>query len=118
MQECLDKLCLNANSFLQPEEERLLHHILKTNELGLAWTEEEKGWFSDKYFTSVKIPVIEHIPWAHKNLPIPTSILYNVIKIFKDKSTMGVYEHSNTSYHSYWFCIKKQSGALHLVHDL
>jgi hypothetical protein len=61
-QECLDALGLNANGFLQPEEEKLLYHILKMHEEGLAWTEEEKGRFSDEYFSPVKIPIIEHIP--------------------------------------------------------
>ena len=84
-QEHLDALSLNANGFLQPEEEKLLTYVLKMNEMGLAWTEAEKGRFCDEYFSPVKISVIEHTPWAHKNLPIPPGILYDVIKIFKDK---------------------------------
>jgi hypothetical protein len=117
-QECINALSLNTDGFLQPEEEKLLLHVLKANEMGLAWTEEEKGWFSDEYFSPVKIPIIEHIPWAYKNLPIPAGILHNIIQIFKDKTAAGVYEHSNMSYCSCWFCIKKKSDALHLVHDL
>ena len=61
-QECLNTIDLNANSFLEPEEEKLLCYVLKANEMGLAWIEEEKGWFSDEYFSLVKIPIIEHIP--------------------------------------------------------
>ena len=61
-QERLDALSLNADGFLQPEEEKLLLYVLKANEMGLAWMEEEKGRFSDEYFSPVKIPVIEHIP--------------------------------------------------------
>ena len=100
MQERLNALSLNTDSFLQPEEEKLLLHVLKANKKGLAWTEEEKGRYSDEYFTPVKILVIEHIPWVHKNLPIPTGILRDIINIFKDKSAAGVYEHSNASYRS------------------
>ena len=117
-QECLDELNLNAHNFLWPEELKLLQHILKTNELGLAWTEAEKGRFSNEYFTPVKILVVEHVPWAHKNIPIPSGILGDIIQIFKDKFAMGVYEHSDASYCSQWFCVKKKSGALRLVHDL
>ena len=84
----------------------------------MAWTEAEKGRFSDEYFAPVRIPVIEHIPWAHKNLPIPPGILGDVIKIFREKLAAGVYEHSDASYHSQWFCVKKKTGALRLVHDL
>ena len=109
---------LNADGFLQLEEEKLLVCILKMNEMGLAWTEAEKGRFRDEYFSPVKIPVIEHTPWAHKNLPIPPGILHEVIKIFKDKSVTGVYEHSDASYCSCWFPVPKKSGALRLVHDL
>jgi hypothetical protein len=29
-----------------------------------------------------------------------------------------LYEHSNASYQSHWFCVKKKSGALRLVHNL
>jgi hypothetical protein len=96
--EHLNNLQLNQNDFLWPKELKLLHHILKLNELGLAWIEAEKGQFSDEYFSPVKIPVIEHIPWAHKNIPIPSGILSKVIQIFKDKYAMGIYEHSDTSY--------------------
>jgi hypothetical protein len=51
-------------------------------------------------------------------LPIPAGILNEVIKIFKDKTAAGVYECSDASYRSRWFCVKKKSGALRLVHDL
>jgi len=116
-QECLDELALNTHNFLWPEELKLLQHILKTNKLRLAWTEAEKGWFKDEYFSPVKILVVEHTPWVQRNIPIPSGILREVIQIFKDKYTAGMYEHSDMSYQSRWFCIEKKSGALHLVHD-
>jgi hypothetical protein len=53
-QEHLDMLKLNADNFLWPEEVSLLHHVLKLNELGLTWTEVEKGHFTNEYFTPVK----------------------------------------------------------------
>ena len=117
-QDRLDAMGLNQDGFLLPEELKLLQHVLRLNEAGLAWTEAEKGRFRDDYFTPVKIPVIEHIPWAHRNLPIPPGILGDVIQIFKDKFAAGVYEHSDASYRSRWFCVKKKNGALRLVHDL
>jgi len=97
-QECLDELNLNVHNFLWPEDVKLLHHVLKINKSGLAWTEAEKGQFKDEYFSPVKIPVVEHIPWMHKNIPIPSGILGEVIQIFKDKYATCVYEHSNALY--------------------
>jgi len=117
-EERLEALELNRFDFLWPEELKLLQHVLLLNETGLAWTDEERGWFRDEYFSPVKIPVIEHVPWAHKNIPIPYGILDEVIQIFKDKIAAGVYKPSDASYRSPFFCVKKKSGALRLVHDL
>ena len=91
-EEHLDALDLNKSKFLWPEELKLLQHVLLLNESGLAWTEDEKGRFHNDYFTPVKIPTIEHVPWIHKNIPIPYGILDDVIQIFKDKLTAGVYD--------------------------
>ena len=118
MQECLDKLNLNANGFLWPKELKLVIHVLKVNEHALAWTEKEKGCFHDEYFDPVKIPVIEHIPWVHKNLSILPGILEEVIKLFREKITAGMYEPSNTLYRSRWFCVKKKNGMLCIIHNL
>jgi len=115
-QEHLNELDLNPNGFLWPKELKLVIHILKVNELAMAWTEEEKGRFRDEYFAPVKIPVIEHIPWADKNLPIPPGLLEEVIKIFQEKLAAGVYEHSDASYYSHWFCVKKKSSTPCIVH--
>jgi len=117
-EERLNALDLNKSDFLWPEKLKLLQHILLLNESGLAWTEDEKGRFRDDYFAPIKIPAIEHIPWIHKNIPIPYSILDDVIQIFKDKLAAGVYEPSDASYHSCFFCVKKKNGSLRLVHDL
>ena len=62
--------------------------------------------------------MIEHVPWAHKNLPIPPGILEDVIKLVKEKFATGMYERSNASYHSRWFCVEKKNSTLCLVHDL
>jgi hypothetical protein len=66
----------------------------------------------------VKIPTVAHTPWVHKHLPIPTGILDNVIDLFKKKIATGVYELSDASYRSCWFCVRKKNGSLQIVHDL
>jgi len=81
-QERLDELRLNRDNFLWPEELKLVQHVLKVNKRALAWTDTEKGQFKDEYFAPIKIPVIKHVPWAQKNLPIPPGILEKVIKLF------------------------------------
>jgi hypothetical protein len=118
MQECLDDLELNKYDFLWPDELKLAQHILKLNEKALAWTEAERGRFHDEYFSLVKIPTIAHTLWVHKNIPIPTGILDDVINLFKKKIAACMYEPSDASYRSHWFYIPKKNGKLRIVHDL
>ena len=117
-QEHYDALDLNKFDFLWPEEVKLAAHVLKVNEMALAWTEAERGRFKDDYFSPVKIPTIVHTPWVHRNIPVPTGLLDKVIDIFKEKIAAGVYEPSDASYRSCWFCVPKKNGSLRLVHDL
>ena len=94
---------INSSGFLTEEEEKLIHHLIHVHENSFAWTEEEKGKFSNDYFDPVVILTVEHMQWVLKNIPIPPGKYNNIIKIIKDKITLGVYEPSNSSYHSHWF---------------
>lgn len=110
---------INADGFLWPEEEKLVHHIIKTHEMAFAWNEMEKGHFRSDYFEPIKLPVLEHTPWSYKNIPIPPGIRDKVVQAVKDKIAAGVYEPSNSSYRSRWFCVPKKDGvSLRIVHDL
>jgi hypothetical protein len=64
MQERYDKLQLNPNKFLWPEEEKLAHHLVREQEDGLSWVEEEKGEFRQDFFPPVRIPTVPHTPWC------------------------------------------------------
>src|SRR3954447_13484520 len=105
--------------FLWLEEKKLAHWVIREQEGALAWDETEKGRFREEYFDPIVIPTIEHIPWVHKNIPIPPGIYDEVIRIIRDKIASGVYEESNASYRSRWFCVAKKDGkSLRIVHDL
>jgi hypothetical protein len=118
-EERMELMPVNKNNFLWPEEEKLVHYLIRAHEDAFAWTEDEKGKFSEDYFEPVVIPTIEHIPWVLKNIPIPQGVYSQVIDIIKDKIRAGVYEPSNSSYRSRWFCVpKKDKTKLRLVHDL
>ena len=110
---------INPDGFLWPEEEKLVLYIMRMHEDAFAWTEEEKGKFSENYFEPVVIPTVEHVPWMLKNIPIPLGIYDQVIEVIRKKIQAGVYEPSNSSYRSRWFCVLKKDGkALRLVHNL
>ena len=109
----------NPTGFLWPEEEKLVHYLIKAQENAFAWEETEKGRFDAKYFDPIIIPTIEHVPWIFKNIPIPPGIYDEVLKVIREKIAAGVYEESNSSYRSQWFCVLKKDGkSLRLVHNL
>lgn len=115
--ERLEELKINEG-FLWPEEEKLFAHIFKIHEKTLAFEEVHRGTFREDYFTPYIIPVVPHVPWEHKNIPIPPGIRNDVIKLLKEKMDAGVYEPSQASYRSRWFCVVKKNGKLRIVHDL
>jgi hypothetical protein len=119
MQEWYEKLHLNPDSFLWPEEEKLAHHLVKEQEECLSWIEEEKGEFRQDFFLPVRILMVPHMPWVYKNIPIPPGLHDELVKIIRDKIASGVYEPSNAAYCSRWFCVIKRDGSsLCVVHNL
>jgi hypothetical protein len=114
-----DKMKINPDGFLTPDEEKLGHFVVKAQETAFAWDESEKGEFNTEYFPPIHIPTVPHTPWVHKNIPVPPGIMAEVIRIIKDKIAAGTYELSNSSYRSRWFCVLKKDGlSLRIVHDL
>ena len=64
------------------------------------------------------MPIVPHTPWEYRNIPIPPGIRDKVIELLKHKINAGVYEPSQSSYRSRWFCVLKKNGKLQIVHDL
>jgi hypothetical protein len=100
MQERYEKLQLNPNGFLWPEEEKLAHHLVKEQEECLSWIEEEKGEFWQDFFPPVCILTVPHTPWVYKNIPIPPGLHNKLVKIIRDKIASSAYEPSNATYRS------------------
>ncbi|KAJ3474633.1 hypothetical protein NLI96_g12348 [Meripilus lineatus] len=84
-----------------------------------AWNDQEKGHFKAEYFPPIEFAVVDHKPWVQRNIPIPPGLYEEVCRIIKQKIDSGVYEPSNSSYRSRWFCVLKKDGkSLRLVHSL
>ncbi len=117
-EERMRELNVNQDGFLWPEEEKLFKHVLALNEATLPYDEKDRGTFSQEYFSDYIMPVVSHTPWEYKNIPIPPGIRDKVIQFLRSKIEAGVYEASQSSYRSQWFCILKKNGTLRLIHDL
>jgi hypothetical protein len=91
----------------------MLHHD------GFAWSDAERGHFREDFFPPIEIPTIPHKPWAVRNMPIPPGIYKEVCELLKKKIDAGVFEPSNSSYRSRWFCVVKKDGSsLRMVQSL
>ena len=119
-EECKEKIdSVHEGDFLLPEERKLMHHFMMEQNLGFAWDDSERGRFREDFFPPIDIPVVPHRPWVLKNIPIPPGLYPKVCEVIKTKIAAGVYEPSNSSYRSRWFCVLKKDGInLRLVHSL
>jgi hypothetical protein len=105
--------------FLTAEERKLMHWIISEHNEAFAWEDSERGKFKEEFFPPVEIPTIAHVPWVERHFKIPPAIYDEVCKVIKRKIDAGVYEPSNSSYRSRWFCVVKKDGkSLRLVHSL
>jgi hypothetical protein len=86
---------------------------------GFAWNDEERGHFREDFFPPIEMPTVSHKPWVVRNLPIPPGIYDQVCKEIKRKINAKIFEPSNSSYRSRWFCVvKKDRTSLRLVQSL
>jgi len=116
--ERMNDLKIHTNNFLWPEEVKLFQNVFLLNERSLAFEQSERGTFREDYFSPYIYPVVDHVPWVHRNIPIPPGIRDKVIALLREKIDAGVYEPSQASYRSKWFCVLKKNGSLRIVHDL
>jgi hypothetical protein len=109
----------HPGSLLWPVERDLMHNFILAHDSGFTWSEEERGSFRTDFFPPVYFPVIPHTPWVERNFPIPPGIYEDICAIVQKKLAAGIYELSNSSYRSRWFCVLKKDGkVLHPVHSL
>ncbi|KDQ50926.1 hypothetical protein JAAARDRAFT_86906, partial [Jaapia argillacea MUCL 33604] len=60
--------------FLRPQEIDLLIYVLDNRQAALAFTDEERGFFSSEYFPDYEMPTIEHIPWQLPPICMPKAM--------------------------------------------
>ena len=116
--ERMEELAIDKHEELQPEERKLLQHVLCLNERSIAFDEKERGTFRSDYFSDYVIPTVEHEPWIEKNIPLAQGHKDELLRLLQEKINAGVYERAHTAYRSRWFYVLKKDGGLRIVHDL
>lgn len=109
----------HSGDFLTPDERKLMHWMISEHNEAFAWDDTERGKFKEEFFPPIEIPTVAHVPWVERHFKIPPAIYDEVCRVIKRKIDAGVYEPSNSSYRSRWFCVVKKDGkSLRLVHSL
>ena len=114
--DIIDKV--HGNDFFWPQEWDLMHHFMGAQNEGFALDNSEQGTFCKDFFPPVQMPMIKHKPWVLCNRQIPPGIYDEVCKVIHMKIEAGVYESSNSSYCSQWFCVLKKNKGLWPIHSL
>ena len=70
---------------MSEEERNLFAWVLLLNEKALAWNEDEKGGFNEKFIPAVKIPVISHVPWQSRPIRLPLKTREEVVAYLRKK---------------------------------
>ena len=92
---------------------------MRLHQDAFAWNDTERGHFREDFFPPIDIPVVPHTPWVQRNIPIPPGLYDEVCKVIQRKIDAGVFEPSNSSYRSRWFCVVKKDGtSLRVVQSL
>ena len=91
--------------------------MCKQNE-AFAWDDSERGTLRKDVFPPIKLAVVAHRPWVEKNFPLPPGLFRPATDLIRRKIEAGVYEPSNASYRSRWFCVLKKDGNIRIVHSL
>ena len=109
---------VHSEDFLWPAEREILHDFMCKQNEGFAWNDSERGHFREDFFPPIVFPLVDHIPWREKNIPIPPGLYKDVCDLIRRKIEAGVYEPSNSSYRSRWFTMAKKDGKFRIVHSL
>lgn len=105
--------------FWLPEERKLMHHYMSIQNEAFAWEPSEKGSFKPEFFKPVKIATVPHRPWVERQGGIAPYLFDSMCEQMREKIKAGVWEPSNSSYRSRWFCVLKKDGkSLRIVHSL
>jgi len=71
--------------FLWPAERDLLHHFMMLHQQAFAWNDTERGHFREDFFPPVEMPVVPHVPWVQRNIPIPQAYMMKFVQFSRKR---------------------------------
>ncbi|MBW0578638.1 hypothetical protein O181_118353 [Austropuccinia psidii MF-1] len=88
--ERLQAVNFGPPAWLSNEEINLLKNLIALREKSIAFCEEERGLLKHSYQKTYKIPVIPHEPWQKKPLPLPKSIVPQIVHALQELNKVTI----------------------------
>ena len=99
-------------------ELELVLHVIFKHEEAFAFTHQERGTFSSKYYLDYVIRTVPHKPWHIPPIRLPAAKRAVIMEMLEDQQSVGKYELCASSYRLAFFTVEKKGGLLRIVHDL
>ena len=99
-------------------ETNIIVHVLIINDKAIAFTDKERGTFSNKYFPDYIIYTVLNTPWFDPPFNHPKMEIAIMTRMIYEQEEAGKYEPSSASYRSQIFTVKKKDDSRRIVHDM
>lgn len=113
--ERIEAMHFGPDGWLNDHERNLILHVLQLREAALAFDKSEKGCLKSTYAADYVIPIVDHVPWQDKSIPISKALYPKVIELLKDEIAAGDLEPSSAPYSTRWFVVQKKDGRIRKV---
>jgi len=111
--ERVDRIIGNIPAgFLSKAELELVLHVIFKHEEAFAFTHQEQGTFSSKYYPDYIIRTVPHEPWQIPPIHLPAAKRATIMEMLEDQRSAGKYELCASSYRSAFFTVEKKGGLL------
>ena len=113
--ERIVEMHFGPEGWLSDAEKNLLLHVLRLREGALAFDRSEKGCLKQSYASDYVIPVVDHVPWQDKQIPLSKAQYPKIIELLKAEIAAGDLEPSYSPYCTRWFVVQKKDGRIRKV---
>ena len=114
-EERVQALDFGPEGWINEQEKQMLLDVLRMHEKALSWDKSEKGCLKQTYASDYVIPVVDHVPWQDKPIPISKALYGPVMDLLKDEMAAGDLEPSSAPYSMRWFVVQKKNGKIRKV---
>ena len=100
---------------MQMKEKKLLLFCLYNRKIAFAWNFSEIDQIKSEIISLMKIRTVFHEIWQTADFSIFKAFQRTIIKMFREKMNVELFEKCHDSYRNLWFLIKKKSNKYRMI---